>query len=155
MSDAWGDHAAFLWIVFGFRASTVAGHGYVVSGLALPRATCAQVLQRVAADGAFVLFRDHLSAAEHALWRAELERLARSAGIRLAIRDMGGVVLISDSTHRRQVAQIARTLNPPAVDPDEDDDQEDDDEDHVGQATDLTRDHRSRGAHLHLVRDDD
>ena len=96
--------------------------------------TCEQVLDRVAAEGAFVVFRDSSSTADDTGWQIRLRDLGRGRGIRLTICEMGNIVLIGE--RRSSVVES-----------------HDDALDTRAAAESRSR-HPSRGTRLRLVRDD-
>lgn len=122
------------------------GYRIVVTGTSRSSVTCEFVLERVAVDGAFVLFRDHLPVLERKMWLTRLRRIARANGIGLAIRDMGSIVLISTVGDRR-IAQIGQALDELAA--------EDATQSEAPRPVDASWNHPSRGAHLRSVRNDD
>jgi hypothetical protein len=76
-----------------------------------PALTNEQVIARVKAEGAVVVFRDSIPPSELDAWPAELWRAARARGLFLVIRDLGSILLISNTLYEHRVAPLSRVLN--------------------------------------------
>jgi hypothetical protein len=90
--------------------------------------TDAQLLDRVQAIGAIVVRRGPVESVDFATWRRELRKAARARGMRLAVNQIGGPVVISNPDHvvtdaqvehavQRMNAAAAEVLGPQSVRP--------------------------------------